>query len=57
MSYRFGYLFILRILNSGVWVSGCSLTPTQQFFQLYMYHHHAFQWDDNEVLFVLDQHA
>jgi hypothetical protein len=31
------------------WVSDWCLTPTQQFLQL--------QWDDDEVRFVLDQHA
>jgi hypothetical protein len=33
---------------SDEWVSDCSLMPIQQF---------NFQWDDDEVCFVLDQHA
>ena len=39
------------------WVSGCCLTPTQQFFSYIMAKKVTFQRDDNEVRFVLDQHA
>jgi len=39
-------------------VSDCCLTPIQQFFQLYHGENKLiFQWDDDEVRFVLDQHA
>jgi hypothetical protein len=43
------------------WVSDCCLTPAQQFFSYISYimarEQVNFQWDDDEVLFVLDQHA
>jgi hypothetical protein len=38
------------------WVSDCCLTPTQQFFS-YIMEQVNFQWNDDEVHFVLDQHA
>ena len=41
------------------WVSDCCLTPIQQFFQLYHCENKLSytQWnDDDDVLFVLDQH-
>jgi hypothetical protein len=39
------------------WVSDCCLTPIQQFFSYIMARQVNFQWDDDEVRFVLDQHA
>ena len=42
------------------WVSECCLAPTQQFFSYIMTWREQinFQWDDDdEVRFVLDQHA
>jgi len=39
------------------WVSDCCLTPSQQFFSYIMARTGYFQWDDDEVRFVLDQHA
>jgi hypothetical protein len=40
------------------WVSDCCLTPIQQFFQLYHGENKLiFNWDDDEVHFVQDQHA
>jgi hypothetical protein len=48
-------------INSSIlseWVSDCCLTPTQQFFSFIMAQEQVnFQWDDDEVHFVLDQHA
>ena len=38
-------------------VSDCCLTPIQQFFGYIMARTSYFQWDDDEVPFVLDQHA
>ena len=40
---------------SDEWVSDCSLMPIQQF--LSWGEQVNFQWDDDEVCFVLDQHA
>jgi hypothetical protein len=37
------------------WVSDCCLTPIQQFFQ--WQEQVNFQWDEDEVRFLLDQHA
>ena len=40
------------------WVSDCCLTPTQQFFPAISWREQInFQWDNDEVRFVLDQHA
>jgi len=39
------------------WVSGCCLTPTQQFSAISWREQVHFQCDDDEVRFVLDQHA
>ena len=39
------------------WVIDCCLTPTQQFFSYIMREQVNFQWDDDEVRFVLDQHT
>jgi hypothetical protein len=40
------------------WVSDCCLTPIQQFFlALSWWGQVNFQWDDDKVCFVLDQHA
>ena len=39
------------------WVSDFRLTPTQQYFSYIMGEEFIFQWDEDEVRFVLDQHA
>ena len=40
------------------WISGCCLTPTQQFFSYIIWWEQInFQWDDDEVRFLLEQHA
>ena len=40
------------------WVSDCCLKPTQQFCSAISWRKQVnFQWDDDEVRFVLDQHA
>jgi hypothetical protein len=39
------------------WVSDCCLTPTQEFSAISWQEQVNFQWDDDEVRFVLDQHA
>ena len=39
------------------WVGDCCLTPIQHFFTYIMARQVSFQWDDNEVRFVLDQQA
>jgi hypothetical protein len=39
------------------WVSDYCLTPTQQFFSYIMTRISYFQWNYDEVHFVLDQHA
>ena len=49
-------LWRLKIQNVHLhltWVSDCCLAPTQQFF-IYMKY---FQWDDDEVRILLDQHS
>ena len=38
-------------------VSDCCLMPTQQLFSYIMARTINFQWDNDEVRFVLDQHA
>ena len=38
-------------------MSDCCLTPTQQFSAIYWREQVNFQWDDDEVRYVLDQHA
>jgi hypothetical protein len=38
-------------------VSDCCLTPTQQFSAISWREQDNFHWDDDEVRFVLDQHA
>jgi hypothetical protein len=43
--------------QSREWVSDCCLTPTQQFFSYIWRERVNFQLDDDEVRFVLDQHA
>ena len=43
--------------QSREWVSDCCLTPTQQFFSYRWRERVNFQLDDDEVRFVLDQHA
>jgi hypothetical protein len=37
--------------------SDCCLRPTQHFFSYIMGEQVNFQWDDDEIHFVLDQHA
>ena len=40
------------------WVSDCCLTPNQQFFNYISLREQVnFEWDDDEVRFLLDQHA
>jgi hypothetical protein len=40
------------------WVSDCCLMPTQQFFSAISWQEQVnFQWDDDDICFVLDQHA
>ena len=39
------------------WVSDCCLSPTQQFSAISWQEPVIFQWDDDKVRFVLDQHA
>jgi len=38
-------------------VSDCCLTPTQQFSAISWQEQANFQWDDDDVCLVLDQHA
>jgi len=38
------------------WVSDCCLTPTQKFFSYIMARTINFQWNDDEVRFVLEEH-
>ena len=44
-------------INAMEWVSDCWLTPIQQLFSYIMARTVNFKWDDDEVRFVLDQHA
>jgi hypothetical protein len=39
------------------WVSDCSLIPTQQFSAISWREKVNLKWDDDEVHFILDQHA
>jgi hypothetical protein len=39
------------------WVSDCCLTPIQQFLAASWREQVIFQWDDDEVCFVINQHA
>jgi len=39
------------------WVIDCCLTPTQPFFSYIIWEQVNFQWNDDEVRFVLNQHA
>ena len=39
------------------WVSDCCLTPIQQFLAASWREQVNFQWDDDEVCFVINQHA
>ena len=39
------------------WVSDCCLMPIQQFSAISWREQANFQWDDDEVRFILDQHA
>jgi hypothetical protein len=59
--YLNSYCLPIQIRGNGhdhVWMSDCCLTPIHQFFQLYHSENRLFfQWDDDEVHFVLDQHA
>jgi hypothetical protein len=39
-------------------MSNCCLMPTQQFFSAISWQEQVnFQWDDDDICFVLDQHA
>ena len=38
-------------------MSGCWITPTQQFLAISWREQVTFQWNDDEVRFVLDQHT
>jgi hypothetical protein len=53
--HHFLQYIIFRVSVKGV--SDCCLTPTHQFFSYIMAKKVNFQWDDDEVLFVIDQHA
>jgi hypothetical protein len=44
--------------KDGIGASDCCLTPTPQFFSYMTWREQVnFQWDDDDVRFVLDQHA
>ena len=43
--------------NISQWVSGCCLTPFSNFSAISWREQVNFHWDDDEVRFVLDQHA
>ena len=46
------------VARTSEWVRDCSLTPIQQFFLAISWREQVnLQWDDDEVRFVLDQHA
>ena len=47
----------ITIDHESKWVSNCCLTPIQQFSAISWREQVNFQWDDDEVRFVLDQHA
>ena len=47
---------VVDVGKSNEWVSDC-LMPTQQFFSCIMARTSYFQWDADEVHFVLDQHT
>ena len=51
MLYRYTFKSYL-----GEWLSDCCFTPTQQIFSYIMAGTHV-QWNDDEVIFVLNQHA
>jgi hypothetical protein len=57
---NFSFRFQFRVNGGGCrkvkWVSDC-LMPTQQFFNYIMARTSYFQWDVDEVHFVLDQHT
>jgi len=44
-------------VDKNEWVIDCCLMPIQQFVSYIMAKHVIFQWDDDEIRFVLDQHA
>jgi hypothetical protein len=50
-------IYIYNYMLNCEWVSDCRLTPTQQYFSYIMGEEFIFQWDEDEVRFVLDQHA
>jgi hypothetical protein len=45
------------LLDFFEWVSDCCLTPTQQFCSYIVARTSYAQWNEDEVRFVLDQHA
>ena len=45
------------IIHYVEWVSDCCLMPTQQFSAISWREQVNFQWDDDELRFVLDQHV
>ena len=47
----------LTLINCFEWVSDCCLAPTQSFSAISWREQINFQWNDDEVRFVLDQHA
>jgi hypothetical protein len=51
------YNLEIRICEMCEWVSDCCLTPIQQFVSYIMERTSYFQWDDDEIRFVLDQHT
>jgi hypothetical protein len=54
--YEIEYTFVwTRVELVSEWMCNCYLTPTQQFSA--MSWRVNFQWDDDEIRFVLDQHA
>ena len=52
-------MLIIKLIsiNKNEWVSDCCLPPTQEFSSYIMREQVNFQWDDDEVRFILDQHA
>ena len=50
-------IYYLTIKWVSEWVSDCCLMPTQQFSAISWQEQVNFQWGDDEVFFVLDQHA
>ena len=51
------YAYVLGLSCVSEWVSDYCLTPTQQFVSYIMVRTSYFQWNDDDIRFVLDQHA